>query len=63
MDGDKSLDFPGDDSCRGAVLTVLSDALIVHSHQATLEASAFYGVFLVPEDVHHSSNSLASVLH
>lgn len=41
---------------------MVSDALIVHSHKATLEASAFYGIFLVPEDMHHYSNSVVSLV-
>jgi len=45
------------------LFSVVRDALIVHSHQATLEASAFYGIFLVPEDMHHYSNSSVSLLH
>lgn len=37
----------------------MSDALIVHSHQATSEASAFYGLFLMPNNVCHNSSSSA----
>lgn len=51
------------DSVLGALLSVENDVLIVHSHQATLEVIPFYGIFLVPEDVHHYSNSLFSLLH
>lgn len=42
---------------------MVGDALIVHSYQATLEASAFCGILLVPEDVHHCFNSLVSLFH